>query len=1009
MIVAGSASPLLLASAGGYTLTRSLRFRSSASAYLNRTPASASNLQTWTWSAWIKRGTLGATQNLFGTTTEHKIYISGGDALNFQFDNGTFNYRIATTQVFRDPSAWYHVMVVWNTTSATTANRMRFYVNGSEVTTLSVSNYPTQNFNGGVNTTVAHYLGNLATTQYFDGYLTEVNFIDGQALTPSSFGSNSTTTGVWQPKKFVGTYGTNGFYLPFTSSQYGLSMFATSATGFSTFAGSFITGDPTGTQLNLPANATNLAIGTGDFTVEGFVNTTVNGRGSLIGIGTANATGSLWFGWEDNSTTYVRFGSTDVISTGLSLSSAGWVHIAVTRSGSTVRLYKNGSLVASGTSSANLNLTDISSIGGYAKTEASGYTLQGSLSNVRLVVGTALYTGSTYTVPTSALTAVSGTQLLTLQNSPVRDNSANNYALTAVQPFVLDASGNANNWQPNGINVVTAGSTYDSMTDVPTLTSATASNYATLNPLSFGGTVSEANLRAANASDYSVLSTMGATGGKFYWELVLNNGTNGDVFGINSISSKSPTETTSRDSAGFWGVQNNNTNNWYENGVAVTKASAVPTITAGQIVQIAVDTVNNKYWIGVNNSWWLSGDPSAGTNPISSNLTANATWLAYSQFRNASSNITYNFGQRPFAYTPPTGFVALNTFNLPTPTIGATASTQANKYFDAQLWTGNGSSQTLTTAGSFSPDFVWIKSRSGANSHFLTDTVRGATKTLFTNSTGAEATETQGLTAFTSTGFTVGSDASVNSNGSSYVGWTWDANGTGVSNTAGSITSTVSANTSAGFSVVTYTGNGTNGATVGHGLGVAPKMMIIKKRSASGDNWRVYHASLGATKFLDLNQTSAAGTASSVWNDTTPSSTVWTVGTNGEVNTSSATYVAYCFSAIAGYSAMGSYTGNGSTDGTFVYTGFRPRFVMVKAYSSAGSAWEIIDTARDTYNVTNDSLRPNSSAAEVNGTYPDILSNGFKARSTDGYFNDSGVSYIYYAVAENPFKYSLAR
>jgi len=278
---------------------------------------------------------------------------------------------------------------------------------------------------------------------------------------------------------------------------------------------------------------------------------------------------------------------------------------------------------------------------------------------------------------------------------------------------------------------------------------------------------------------------------------------------------------------------------------------------------------------------------------------------------------------------------------------------------------------------------------------------------LFTNSTGAEATETQGLTAFTSTGFTVGSDASVNSNGSSYVGWAWDANGTGVTNTAGSITSTVSANTSAGFSIVTYTGNA-SAATVGHGLGGAPKMIIVKQRNTSR-NWAVWQTSLTGGQALFLDSTLGTQSDTTIWNNTTPTSSVFSVATSTYTNQSSGTYVAYCFSEVAGYSKFGSYTGNGSADGTFVYTGFRPKFLLFKRTDTGGQNWRIQDVSRNPSNTSDLALYPNSSGAEDSGFAIDFLSNGFKLRGTDSGSNASGSTYIYMAVAENPYKYSLAR
>jgi hypothetical protein len=303
---------------------------------------------------------------------------------------------------------------------------------------------------------------------------------------------------------------------------------------------------------------------------------------------------------------------------------------------------------------------------------------------------------------------------------------------------------------------------------------------------------------------------------------------------------------------------------------------------------------------------------------------------------------------------------------------------------------------------------VWIKSRSAARDHKLTDSVRGATKALISNSTAAETTDSTGITAFTSNGFTLGASSVYNNSGATYVAWCWQAGqGTTSSNTNGTITSTVSVNASAGFSIVTYTGTGA-AATVGHGLGVAPSMIIYKQRSQVS-NWTVMHKSLAnmTTSNLLLNSTAAVDTLT----NTVAAPTSSTFGVSLSVAGSGQTCVAYCWTPIAGFSAFGSFVGNGSSDGTFVYTGFRPRFVMFKQ-TNAVSDWQIIDTARSPYNVTNTALFPNLSIAETTAppTYDrDFLSNGFKMRSTASYINGSGNTFIYMAYAENPLKYSLAR
>ena len=323
------------------------------------------------------------------------------------------------------------------------------------------------------------------------------------------------------------------------------------------------------------------------------------------------------------------------------------------------------------------------------------------------------------------------------------------------------------------------------------------------------------------------------------------------------------------------------------------------------------------------------------------------------------------------------------------------------------LRTATGSSGSTVTSLLFQPDLIWDKPRSNSGDHVLMDSVRGTASQLHTNTTGSQDTSSQFITAFNSNGYTIGT--SDWTTGWTLVDWCWKAGGTAVSNTSGTITSQVSANTTAGFSVVTYTGTGST-ATVGHGLGVAPSMVIVKNRTSAGESWCVYHVSVGAANRLFLNTTGAqVNDPTGFMNSTAPTSTVFTVGSNSSMNGSGTNLVAYCFAAVAGYSAFGSYTGNGSTDGPFVYTGFRPRFILFKRTDTTAD-WRIEDTSRSPTNATQIEIYPNLSNAE--GSAPDgmdILSNGFKLRGTYSQWNASGGTFIYAAFAENPFKYANAR
>jgi hypothetical protein len=543
------------------------------------------------------------------------------------------------------------------------------------------------------------------------------------------------------------------------------------------------------------------------------------------------------------------------------------------------------------------------------------------------------------------------------------------------------------------------------MTDVPTLTSATAANYAVMNPLiqTSNLNLSNANLTINGTGSYSTSpATFGMSSGKWYWEYTCTTySASGDThYGIGTGAFNIYQNTWAGSTSAGWIYAASNGNK-YNNSSATAYGS---TFTSGDVIGVAFDADNGTLTFYKNNTSQgtaFTGLTSGPYFPVATVGTSNVT--------NA------NFGQRPFAYTPPTGFVALNTFNLPTPTIGATASSQAGDYFNAVTWTGNGTSSGRSITGvGFQPDFVWGKARSVGYGHGLYDAVRGSGKLLVSNNTNSEATNfLYGyLSSFDSDGFTTTAGSSSNENwnqtNDTYVAWNWKANGAGVSNTAGDIASTVSANTSAGFSIVTYTGTGSN-ATVGHGLGVAPSMVIVKRRDGVA-NWQVYNKVLGRDKVIYLSLTNAADTGSNYWGTSDPSSTTFGLSSDSTINASGGTYVAYCFAQVAGYSAFGSYTGNGSTDGTFVYTGFRPRFVMFKRTDTIAN-WTIRDTARNPYNSANLGLFPNRSDAEDStaGRDVDILSNGFKIRGTDSDLNTNGGTYIYMAFAESPFRYANAR
>ena len=633
------------------------------------------------------------------------------------------------------------------------------------------------------------------------------------------------------------------------------------------------------------------------------------------------------------------------------------------------------------------------------------------------------------------------------------------FADTRDSAFYKDNSGNLNNFTPNNIF------THDVVPDSPT------NNFATMNPIyhsSSQAALLEGNLKVDGAGFVNAANGYGAVSTfaipkdkKIYIEVECTdaNGSNWFAGFASQSGLESGPSGTNVGGSNAITVYNRQV---YVNGTETDYGgsyglgglgSSVSRLQAGDILGCMCDGATGKVWFSRNGTYFMSpssdnsgttGDPAGGNHEIGTitNGTTEDVFFVIGAGTPAD-DIFVNFGQDSqnvatasadgegigtFEYAPPTGYVALCASNLTTPDIGPTQSQQADDNFNTVLWTGNGTDGRTITGVNFAADWVWVKSRSVARSHHLQDVVRGfndGTKVLRSNEAKAESEVPSDQYGFVGTinsdGYTLedGTDGSqpnifVNNNTETYVAWNWKAGGSASSNSDGSITSSVSANTAAGFSIVSWTGTGSAG-TIGHGLSSAPEHIIVKNRdSTAGRIWLNYvkaAASDAETDYLSLNGTGAAVDNADIWNDTAPTSTVFSVGSNASANESSDKMIAYCFHSVEGYSDFGSYVGNNSTDGPFVFTGFRPAWILWKRSDGGTNGWFLMDSKRDTENVANTFLRPNAADAEATAanSIADFLSNGFKLRGTGGDVNTSGATYIYLAFAEAPFKFANAR
>jgi len=930
----------------------SLKFDSTSSNYLNRTPSSASNRKTWTWSAWVKRSDLGSFQYLFDADSgsnpeESTIRFWTDDRLNISAYTTSLQYSLTTTAKFRDPSAWYHIVVAFDTTNATADDRIKLYINGAQITQFDVRSNPSQNTDYYINSTIEHTIGQASSGnfRYFDGYLTNIQLIDGLALGPGYFGFTDPLTNTWRPKKFK-------------------------AEGTTVNDGTVWSSKVTG--ANNPANA-----------FDGSLSSNMDNNGSagtpiVLTASFTNVTSFRYY--TSNSSAHdVSFSGGSVTT---DAASAGWRTV-----------------------SAPSSITSISWIhsnepGAYVVIEA--IEINGEILRNSTTTNLAFGTNGFY---------------LPMDNDD----------------FNIDKSGKGNNWTKQ--NFSGTFNDPDVLKDSPsgavsggraqtgiTTTSSAPSNYATMNPLQMSlnrtPTISDGNLSISLSSGSSEWTNTGCTmsigSGKYYWEVQFTtiNGTiaragvaDSDDYEFNRNTASSGLPWLGSGTGKSWSLDVGG--NTYHNGSTVN-ASYTSTIITSDIIGVLLDLDNNTLSYSKN-----------GTNlgVAHSNVTSDFVTPAFSLHGATTNTINVNFGQKPFKYAPTQGFLPLNSASA-TP---ETVITHPDQYVAATLYSGNNGTTQVTTG--FQPDFVWLKGRSETLQHRLVDSVRGQHQ-LYSNSTAVEGDWDK--LDILSNGFNVTNDGNEqNKSGTTYVAWTWKAGGNkntfnvddvgyasaaAAGLTGGTIALTgASVGTKQGFSITTFTTPGSGTFTYSHGL-TQPPNFIITKATNQSYTWTTYHVSAGATKYLVLNTTAAAAPGT-MWNNTTPSSSV-VYGNSSNFGTST-NYVTYQWHDVPGLQKFGSYVANGNADGPYVELGFRPALVWIKSssFSNAYTNWDINDSVRDTYNPADATLAANISDAENTdssgniGTQKiDLLSNGFKIRQepTSSSKNTSGQTYIYCAWAEAP-------
>jgi hypothetical protein len=928
----------LLAAAGAnqpaYTIDQSLRFNDGDSACLQKAYASSGNRKTWTWSGWVKRSELGsATPNaIFSSDTGPQV-----GALEFPADDtftfydytigGSYQSRLVTTALYRDPAIWYHIVVAYDTTQATSSNRIKIYINGSQVTDFSTETYPSQDLDGYINygnNSRLHGLGkNTGLGDYLDGYLAEVHFIEGTALDASSFGETDSATNQWKPIKYTGSHGTNGFYMNFSDS----SSLGTDSSGS---GNNYTPSNLAATDQVLDSPSNNFCVmnpldtfhaGSSSFAEGNLKVSEVGGNAKYTQVGNFGMSSGKWY-FEFcgvNSDNTWMLGVADVTK-GLDRGYTG-------SAGDGLFVYVDGSKYApTSTSSYGVSWThgDVMGVAVDMDNNAMYFAKNNTWMNSGVPTSGSTKTGAAYTTELVGKTWVAA-----------MGRGGTNNTITATFNFGQDSSfagakteqGNGGTGEdffytpPTGYKALNTDNLDDPAIALPT------DNFNTVlytgdntDGRSITGVGFEPNFvwqkNRSSSLDHVLYDNVRTVGKE-----LRTNTTGAETFSgyISSFNSDGFTVNT-----GGSGIANSNGGshvawNW--------KGSDTPSKTF-------VVTVTNP---GSGNRYTLDGKVS-GTNAMPITIEEGGTYT-FDQSDNSNSGHPLRF------------------------------STTANGTH------GGGSEYTTGVTVSGTPGSAGAKT---------VITVAASAATLYFYCTAHSGMGAQASTP---------------------------GSGGGVSYLDGTIASVVNANTTAGFSIISFTGDGNAGATFGHGLSQAPEMWITKSRSATGF-WYVGNANYSSPAgnyYQHLELTAAQASNTGVWNGTLPSSTVITLGNlSSYQNVSGTTYISYAFHSVEGYSKVASYTGNGSADGAFVYTGFKPAFLLIKRIAGVQD-WMLADNKTSPYNQTENMLRPAQNAAQQSGNTIDILSNGFKPRLTGNAFNASGESYLVLAIAESPFKYANAR